>query len=343
MSIPSEVLLLTSGVGALQSAFFGLYLFTMRKGRQLANLLLAFLLLAFSIRITKSVTYVFAEGHDVPLLLQNVGYAANLAILPLLWLYLNSFLRRDFEFRWKRHVVHLVPPALAILLSPILTPYFWMHQYGYTVSLILMGVYLPFCFYLIFRHFNSVNRPQRLWILCLSIGVTVVWAGYAANFILHLVPYVTAPVIFSFVIYFMTYLALRQNHILIAEVKYQNSSLSPAEIVHCFEKLQMVMTNAKPFKDSTLSLPKLARQLNVSPHFLSETINKRGGQNFSDFVNGYRIREAAALLSDLENNHMKIAAIAFETGFNSLSSFNASFKKIMLMTPSEYRKRTVTG
>ena len=141
MSIPSEVLLLTSGVGALQSAFFGLYLFTMRKGRQLANLLLAFLLLAFSIRITKSVTYVFAEGHDVPLLLQNVGYAANLAILPLLWLYLNSFLRRDFEFRWKRHVVHLVPPALAILLSPILTPYFWMHQYGYTVSLILMGVY----------------------------------------------------------------------------------------------------------------------------------------------------------------------------------------------------------
>jgi AraC-like DNA-binding protein len=338
MSIPSEVLLLTSGVGALQSAFFGVYLFTLKKGRQLTTLLLAFLLLAFAIRMTKSVTYVFADGHDVPRLLQNMGYAANLAILPLLWLYLNAFVQKDFQFLWKRHGVHLIPPALAILLSPVLTPYFWMHLHGYTLSLILMGVYLPFCFYLVHRHFDFVNRSQKIWVIGLSVGVTVVWAGYAANFILHLVPYITAPVLFSFVIYFLSYLGLRENNIFVREAKYQSSAFSSVEIARCFDKLQELMTSAHPFKDPSLSLPKLARQLNVSTHLLSETINKTTCQNFSDFINGYRIREATILLNDPKNIHQKIAAIAFETGFNSLSSFNASFKKMMTMTPSEYRK-----
>ena len=45
------------------------------------------------------------------------------------------------------------------------------------------------------------------------------------------------------------------------------------------------------------------------------------------------------MLSKPEYNHQKIAAIAFETGFNSLSSFNASFKKVTSMTPSEFRKQ----
>jgi AraC-like DNA-binding protein len=46
------------------------------------------------------------------------------------------------------------------------------------------------------------------------------------------------------------------------------------------------------------------------------------------------------MLAHREYGHQKIAAIAFETGFNSLSAFNASFKKIATMTPSEFRRRT---
>jgi hypothetical protein len=42
MTIPTEILVLTSGIGAVQSALFSVYLFTVRKGRQLTNILLAF-------------------------------------------------------------------------------------------------------------------------------------------------------------------------------------------------------------------------------------------------------------------------------------------------------------
>jgi AraC-like DNA-binding protein len=324
-------------MGAVQSAFLGGYLFTRRKDRHVTTLLLAFMLVAFAIRMIKSVTYYFSEGHQIPELLQNFGYGANLAILPLLWLYLRAFFIIDYQFKSDRDSIHLLPSVLVIGLSPVITPDFWMDQHGYTYSLMLMGMYLPFCFYIIQKHFHQINQTQKLWILGLTIGITIVWAGYTANFIFHLVSYITAPVIFTFVIYFISYLALQQGNIFTRESKNTNGAYAPAALDRCFEKLQHTMTEAQSFKDPSLTLPKAAKQLAVSAHLLSAAINKKSGQNFSDFINGYRIREAQKLLLMPEYSHQKIASIAFEVGFNSLSAFNASFKKITSMTPSEFR------
>lgn len=336
MNIPIEILLLTSGIGVVQSALFSVYLFTLRKGRQLTNVLLAFLLLAFAIRMTKSVTYIFADGHDVPQLLQNFGYSANLAILPLLWLYLKAFLHKEYAYQWQKDGLHLLPACAGILLSPFLTSYFWMNLHGYTISLLAMGIYLPFCFLMIYRNFTKLNSQSRIWIIALSVGITIVWIGYTANFVLHLVPYITAPVMFSCVIYFMTYLAL-QHHNMHAP-KNHTGGFSSSEVDRCFDKLNHVMVDQLLYKDPALTLPKAARQVGVSTHVLSATINSKAEQNFSDYINSYRIKEARRMLKDPANSHQKIAAIAFETGFNSLSSFNAAFKKATSMTPSEYRR-----
>jgi AraC-like DNA-binding protein len=339
MNIPVEILLLTSGIGALQSAFFGIYLFTLRKSRHLTTLLLGLLLIAFAIRMIKSVSYYFAEGHVIPELLQNFGYGANLAILPLLWLYLKAFLVKDHRIHWLKDCLHLLPSVLVIFLSPVITPYFWMNQHGYTYSLVFMGMYLPFCFYLIHRHFYSLTAIQRMWVMCLSAGVSLVWAGYTANFIFHLVPYITAPILFTVVIYFMSYLALQHGNIFIRENKNGTTAYSPTELERCFEKLQHIMEVDLPFTNAELTLPKMAKQLGVSMHLLSAAINKKSGQNFSDFINSYRIETAKRLLVCVEYRHQKIASIAFEVGFNSLSAFNASFKKVTSVTPSEYRRK----
>jgi AraC-like DNA-binding protein len=343
MGIPIEILLLTSGVGALQSAFFGIYLFTLKKGRNIANVLLALLLLAFTIRIIKSVSYYFSEGHTIPDLLMNLGFGTNLAILPLLWLYLNAFLKKDYAFKWWRDIPHLFPSLLAILLSPVLTSYFWMGQHGYTISLLSVAAYLPFCIYVIQKNFKKINTPQQVWVLSLTIGVTIVWTGYIANFMLGLVSYITAPVLFSFVVYFMSYLGLKQSDIFTHEAKYLGSSYSATQINQCLEDLQQLLAIRKLFKDTSLTLPRLANELKVSPNLLSVTINKQTGLNFPDFINSYRIKEAQALLSNPEHSQQKIATIAYETGFNSLSVFNAAFKKFTSFTPSAYRARALKG
>jgi AraC-like DNA-binding protein len=303
-------------------------------------LLLAFLLLAFAIRMTKSIIYNFADGHDVPQLLQNFGYGANLAIPPLLWLYLKAFLLREYRLNMSADFIHLLPSVSVLVLSPVITSYFWMEQHGYTYSLLLMGAYLPFCYHLIYRNFAGLNKFQRRWILGLTMGVTIVWGGYTANFVFHLIPYITAPVMFSVVVYFMSYLALKHNNLFTPRTTNATSPYSWMELERCFEKLQHLMQEEQPFKDPSYTLPKAAKLLNVSTHVLSAAINKKSCQNFPEFVNNYRIKEAQLLLIRQDHSHQKIATIAFEVGFNSLSSFNAAFRKVTSMTPSEFRKQS---
>ena len=57
-------------------------------------------------------------------------------------------------------------------------------------------------------------------------------------------------------------------------------------------------------------------------------------KTFITYLTNFRIVFACKLLSD---EHSTIAEVAFDCGFNSLSQFNRSFKKITGRTPTEYR------
>lgn len=341
--IPFEILLLTSSVGALQSAFFGFYLLSFKKGNKLTNRFLSFLLLAFAVRMGKSVSYYFADGHDIPGILENIGYAAHTAIAPLLWLYFNAYLKKDYKFHWIKGGVHLLPFAVVIVLSPFITSQFWLRQGGYTYSLYLMGAYLPFCLSLLLRYKTDLSKQQRIWLIGLLGGVSLVWAAYAGNYLFGLVSYISAAVIFSLVIYVMSYIGLKQSNIFSQEAKYKKSVLSSTETEAWFNQLQELMITDKPYKDTLLTLPKLAKKLGISSNLLSQVINERAKQTFPDYINKYRINEAQLLLANLSVNNQKISSIAFDTGFNTLSAFNAAFKKFTQLTPSEYRKRSVSG
>jgi AraC-like DNA-binding protein len=97
------------------------------------------------------------------------------------------------------------------------------------------------------------------------------------------------------------------------------------------------MESSKPYVNPTLTLPALSKQMNVSPNHLSQVINEKMGRNFFEFINYYRVEEAKALLKSPGKQHLTLAAIGFESGFNSVSSFNSIFKKVTSRTPSQYR------
>ena len=81
--------------------------------------------------------------------------------------------------------------------------------------------------------------------------------------------------------------------------------------------------------------------LNLSTQVLSMVINQKSGQNFNSFINTFRIAEATRLFGEEKYKHLTIAAIAFEVGFNSISSFNAAFKKQTGKTPLAYRNEAL--
>ncbi|MEI9909368.1 MAG: helix-turn-helix domain-containing protein [Bacteroidota bacterium] len=56
-------------------------------------------------------------------------------------------------------------------------------------------------------------------------------------------------------------------------------------------------------------------------------------------MNHYRVEEAKQLLLEPANGGFKIASIAYDAGFNSLSTFNDVFKKLTGLTPTQFKKQ----
>jgi AraC-like DNA-binding protein/ligand-binding sensor protein len=85
-----------------------------------------------------------------------------------------------------------------------------------------------------------------------------------------------------------------------------------------------------------LSLPDVARAVNMSANYFSAKFKEVTGLNFVDFVTRTRIEKARNLL---QNPNLRISEVAFEVGFQSLSQFNRAFKKIIGQSPSDYRAK----
>ncbi len=121
--------------------------------------------------------------------------------------------------------------------------------------------------------------------------------------------------------------------------KYKGSSLTPQKSKQLVSALLKVMADEKPHLDAELSLHTLAKRLGITKEDLSQVINEQLGMNFKNFLNLHRIEEAKKRLLDRNENQFVLLKIAFEVGFNSKSAFNAAFKKLTGLSPSEYRKK----
>ena len=71
-----------------------------------------------------------------------------------------------------------------------------------------------------------------------------------------------------------------------------------------------------------------------SENHISETLSQFLHTKFFQFVNGFRVEEAKKALQDKDK---LITRIAFDVGFNSKSTFNTAFKKVVGYSPSAYR------
>ena len=120
--------------------------------------------------------------------------------------------------------------------------------------------------------------------------------------------------------------------------KYENSNLKEAQKEQYLQKLEAFMHQHKPFQEPELTLAQLSEKVKIPAHYLSQVINEKLQINFLDFINGYRVKEAQVKLIDPSLSHYTILSIAYESGFNSKSTFYAAFKRATGMTPSQFRK-----
>lgn len=81
----------------------------------------------------------------------------------------------------------------------------------------------------------------------------------------------------------------------------------------------------------------MAAHLNVSEGHFNRFFKKMVNKTPIEFINRYKISEAAKILRDTDK---KEAVVAAEVGFDNISYFINTFKSVVHCTPSQYRKGT---
>lgn len=106
------------------------------------------------------------------------------------------------------------------------------------------------------------------------------------------------------------------------------------------ERIVALLEEERLYLREGLTVGDLAEHAGLPEYRARELINRTlGYRNFSDFLNGYRIEDAARRLKDADMRRLPILTIALDVGFGSIGPFNRAFKARLGLTPSEYRRQ----
>ncbi len=124
-------------------------------------------------------------------------------------------------------------------------------------------------------------------------------------------------------------------------------SVHPVEKEQSPKELFSIATEQKVYKaieyikknyTSDVSREELAASLNINPDHLGKAFKSITGEKIGDYINRLRVEDAAERLAE---GKTKIIDVAYAVGFESLSTFNRAFVKILGISPQEYRKTKV--
>jgi AraC-like DNA-binding protein len=108
-------------------------------------------------------------------------------------------------------------------------------------------------------------------------------------------------------------------------------------------RLSILMETERVFLDPELTFAAFVERMRAPERAVRTLINRElGHDHFRTFLNHYRVAEARRLLGDGSRSD-KLIAVALDSGFASLASFNRVFRGVQGCTPSEYRAAVRQG
>ncbi|TAE40256.1 MAG: AraC family transcriptional regulator [Runella slithyformis] len=347
MDFGSKILFFFSALGAFNGLLLSAYFIFFTPKKHLSNYLLGALLLVLSIRIGKSVVYYF--DSSLPKIYLQFGLSACFLIGPFLYFFIKSETEqiRKMPKSWLWLIAFWVG---LIMVVGIIYPYQTFRQiwWNYIIYAIYTqwGLHIAFSGVLLIpilkRVFQKENiKPFEKWLLTIWVVILILFFFYVwAILDITRGSYILGAVSFSLILYTVVFVLMyrkKANDLSsFSNQKYTDKKLNEGDARLMMGKLEKVMQEKEIFKNPNLKLNDLAKEINVSGHQLSQLLNDNLEKNFTLFINEYRINEACKILSTKPN--LTIEAIGDEVGFNSKSTFFATFKKIKGMTPNLYQQ-----
>ncbi|MDD7740240.1 MAG: response regulator [Fusicatenibacter sp.] len=88
------------------------------------------------------------------------------------------------------------------------------------------------------------------------------------------------------------------------------------------------------YQDGNLGVDQMAREVGMTPNYLSSIFKKETGENLSRYLKNFRMEKARGML---ENTNEKIGEICQKCGFSNVSYFCQSFRECYGISPQKYR------
>lgn len=323
-----NILLVVCSIACGHALFWAAVLY--RLNHRLSNRLLSLLLVTLALRVGKSVTGFVFPGHMD--LFSTIGLASMAQIGPMAFLFTRSLFNSTFRLRPKDYL-HFVPGIVSVAFAMRGE---WVVYYVFTAHVF---VYLLLCVAYLFNH-REVYQADDLkwqWITYILAGITILWVTFVLQLIFyHPLVYrlivITAAVIF----YALSWWAIQRSKLFMAESRRKTDDAAHVydalgkRILDLFEKEEV-------FIDPNLTVTKLASHLKAPSYLVSRAINSYFEKSFSELLVQYRIKKSEQLLMADGSKTLTIEAIAYESGFNTLSAFYTAFKRINKVTPAQFR------
>lgn len=284
-------------------------------------------------------------------------------LLPFTFLYFRSLLNTNYVLT-RITLVHFIPLLLVIILYPVfglLTPDLANSQTDYTdyllknstmyrisalASLTLALGYAVWLIVLYAPTLKSSSREKRMNIVWIIILLAVIITGALAYIFYYLgVTFLYNLIQIRFTIVVIVVLLLSYRYPFVLNIvkleayrdQYLSTQVSKLDIENILARLELLMENDQLFTDPALTKEKVAKLLHISSHQFSEIMNKHLAKRFTVYLNEKRIDYASTLL--IQKPDEKIISIALDSGFNTISNFNTTFKAIVKISPTEYRRK----
>jgi AraC-like DNA-binding protein len=330
--------------GALQGWLLSIWFFR-NQHKHLSNTFIGLLLFVVGLQLTSKVISKMWL-MDYASLFYELSYKLPYLIGPLLYLYCKTTQERIFR---TKDLWHFIPFAIACVWGSIGWRLFGVNVFPHVfttaaLQLISLGLYTYWSLNVstkFIRQFITVTAAAE-FVIIVSLALMVRYYGKFPDVRLlfvvltGLIYWITWRVI-SGPKQFMEPEAAVVSLNLQKSQKYAHSSLTEQESNRIERLLQKLMADEKIYLDSSLTIEILSSRLSTSRHYLSQVLNERIKKTYADYINAFRLDESRKRLADPSNFRFTIAAVALDSGFSSVSSFNDQFKRRFGITPSKFR------
>lgn len=267
---------------------------------------------------------------------------------PVFFLFVQKLINRQ-PLVDRSALMHFIPMLLAI-------PFTEWPQLVIAIGTISQLVY-AFATYSLIKRYHVAAYATQSHAVSLNINwILIILLGFLVTEFIDLIrlnsqPYISLTInllgqlILSLVSFLLSMILalklLHQSEFFLGLSEFEESEPTESKPINLeseqliFDEVKRVLLEQKLHTIPRLSLTDVSKNTSFLERDISRAINLIGKTNFCEFINQLRVD---SVIQQMPLSNRTILDVALESGFNSKSSFNAAFKRITNMTPSQYIK-----